>query len=436
MLQKNILKVFSSFLLAILIYFVGFQQGCSPVVFSNLEPLSCEEFPKQSHCEKVRVEVPKEIPEEPWINPQPDPQETFWKYNYEISLGSVAFLFVIDISSSMAVEHRNLANQLSPFLKSIKNLKYHIGIITMDISSSPNNPVRGAPYQDGKFIPIGGRIFLTNENLGQDPSIEIINDFKTALQREETQKCDSRNQPYKSRNYYDRLYEEGSNRKNIPCPSSDERGTYAVNLALENPNYREFFNRDHVMTIFISDEDVRSGDEFYNQDGFEMYQLEEKDRPETLVYNFYRSFPKSRTFSFHSIIIKPGDSSCLNEQNKSKGDGYGTGRGYYGDQYAKLARAGGRDHDDLYNNLNLLRGSLISICDKNYSSQLGRISIFAKKSKVSLPCDNPESISLSVNGKKVRFDQEIEGRTLYVESLESVNLSARLEVEVLCKEIL
>lgn len=428
MILKTSLKILSSLGLACLIYFVGFQQGCSPVLFDSLEPLSCDEFPAQSGCQQVRVLDP-EAPGGPSELGSPDiPEEYFWKYNYHISLGEVAFLFVLDNSSSTAVEHRSLSQQLSLFLRSIKNLRYHVGLITMDISNSPGNLVRGAYYQDGKLIPIGGRTFLTNANLGSDPDSSVVASFRKALEREETIRCDKRNQPKESGNKYDRYYR--GEQSAVPCPSSDERGTYAMNLAVQNPTYREFFNRDHVLFIPITDEDVRSGKEFYNQPDFEEYRPEEMDLPETLVNTIFKTFPRSRTFSFHPIIIPPGDSNCLREQNKDKDGGPGTGRGYYGRLYAELARPGRQFYD--YGNF--VRGGVISICDRNYRSQLAKISLFAQESKIPLPCSDPESVQLFANDRRVDSDYRIEGRTLYISSERALTLSSKVEVEVYCKE--
>jgi len=440
MIFKTGLQILSSLGLALLIYFLGFQQGCSSqVMFGALENLSCDDFPEHSNCGVQRVEMPHPIkrdqpkatpvksPEKP-IDPIPEePPQFFLKYNYHISLGEVAFLFVLDISSSTAVEHRSLAQQLSPFLHSIKDLKYHVGLITMDISSSPGNPVRGAYYQDGKFIPIGGRAYLSNTQLGSHPDPSVIEAFKQALEREETKRCDKRNQPKASGNKYDRYF-EGGEQNPVSCPSSDERGTYAMNLAVRNDN-TGFFNRNHVIFIPISDEDVRSGKDFYNQVDMEEYQPEELDKPEILVDTISKTFPDTRTFSFHPIIIPPGDSSCLERQSRDRDGGYGSGRGYYGDLYAQLTKPRNFQH-----NGNFLRGNVISICDKNYRSQLSRISLFAQRSRVPLPCNDPESIDLFVNGRRVSSEYEIEGRTLYINSERSLTLSSRVEIEVYCRE--
>ena len=437
MIFKISVKVLSSLGLAVLIYFVGFQQGCSPVMFDSLEPLSCEEFPAQYGCKKVKVSISPEDIDDPLEKKSPriekksprkelPKEEAFWKYTYHVSLGEVAFLFVQDISSSTAKEHRNIGSQISDLLYDIKDLKYHIALITMDISS-PDNHVRGAYYQDGKFIPIGGQSYLTNTNLGFNPDPSVVAKFKKALEREETRKCDIRNQPKQSNNKYERIFYQPE-REVIDCPSSDERGTYAMNLAVNNPAYREFFNRDHVIFIPISDEDVRSGAEFYNQAGFEEYKPEDLDLPATLVATIFKTFPRSRTFSFHPIIIEPGDEDCLKKQNKNTDGGPGTGRGYYGHLYEELAKS-----RDFYTYGNFVRGNTISICDRDYGSQLKRIALFAKESKIPLPCDDPERVKLLVNGRKVSSDYRVEGRNLYVSSGKSLTLSSRVDVEVYCK---
>ena len=386
-----------------------------------LNPLSCDEFPAQSRCKIKRPETNRDRPKASQA-----PPEHFWKYNYQISLGKVALLFVLDISSSMSVEHRSLAEQLSPFLKSIKDLKYHVALITMDISSSPNNPVRGAYYQDGRFIPIGGKPYLKNTNLGSNPNPSVIANFQRAIQREETIRCDKRNQPRQSSNKYDRLYQK--EQTTISCPSGDERGTYAMNLAILNPAYRSFFDRDHVLFIPITDEDVRNGREFYNQPDMEKYRPEGLDLPETLVANILKIFPRSRTFSFHPIIIPPGNSSCLNEQNRGRGPG--SGNAYYGRLYAKLT-----DPSRYFKNFgkNFLKGSVISICNRNYGSQLSQIARFAKEPKIPLPCDNPKNVKLFANGNRVNPKYRIKGRTLYIKSKKPLALSSKVEVEAYCK---
>ena len=451
----------SALLLAVLIYFVGMQQACSPVQYGNVGTLSCEDFPEGANCQvrpvvfsceekpnqakcrkaesPVQQRNPRENPRENSRKnprekeeyfrerkPSPPPQH-YCEVSHELSLGKVDILFVIDNSSSMAEEHRTLARQFSSFLNDLKDVNYHIAVITTDISASPENPVRNQRYQDGRFIAIGKRKFLKNENLGGRPSQKAVEDFKQAIEREETKRCDRQNQPQPARNEWDRRYQKTE--QAVGCPSGDERGTYAVNMALRNSAYRAFFRPDsHFMIVFLSDEDVRSGEEFYNQMGLEHFRPEREDQPETLVQNIFSRFHPTKTASFYSIIIPPGDSACLSEQNRNRAGGAGSGRGYYGREYARLSRP----DRDLKGYGGILDGEVISICSRNYGNQLKRVAVSAQTSRVPLLCPKPESIDLYVNGSRVRSEQSIEGRTLIISPRGDIPLSSRLKVVEIC----
>ena len=468
----HFIKIGSAFLLAVLIYFVGMQQGCSPVGFAPVKMLGCDEFPEGANCQTKRVTFScRERPEQakclkPRVSkPQPDragraenpvrerapvpppppiPQD-YCEISHELSLGKVDILFVVDNSSSMAEEHRSLAKQFNSFLNDIKDVDYQIAVITTDISSSPKNPARNRYYQDGRFIPFGGevtednrincsgqkcRMFLKNERIGGRPSQKAVTDFKRAIERKETKLCDTRNQPKEAEDEYERLYQRNSQEATL-CPSSDERGTYAVSLALDNASYRSFFRPDsHLMVVFLSDEDIRSGEEYYRQHGLEYYELDSYDDPSALVNKISNKFSATKTFSFYSIVIPPRDSRCLEEQNRYRMRGPGSGRGYYGREYARLSTAGGDLKD--YSNGNLLKGGVISICSRNYGYQLRRVAVSAQISRVPLACSQPESIDLYVNGSKVRSEKEIEGRTLLIRPRSDIPLSSRLKVEEIC----
>ena len=438
----HIIKILLALGLAMLIYSIGIP-GCSSAHFGSLEePLSCEEFPTDFNCvstpkkglipeikktpapEKKTPDHSKSVPPPP----PPPPPKDYIEFTYDVSLGKKDMIVAVDISSSMAIDQRSFAQQLSPLLNEIKDVDYHLAVITMDISSSPENPVRNAYYQDGRFIPIGGRIYLRNENLGNRPSQKVIEDFKKAIVREETARCDMRQQPRSSGNQYDDFYNK---QESIQCPSHDERGTYALNLAIRNPTYQSFF-RPGVDTIVtaLTDEDIRSSEEYINQPGHEIYAFEAFDDPKILLQNFANRFGKTKSISFYPIIIPPGDSACLNEQNRYRNQGEGTGRGYYGEQYARLAKA---KDPELTQYGNLIKGAVISICDRNYGSQLHRVAVSARTIRVPLPCGNPESVDLYVDGHKSRVSYRIEGRTLAMDP-GKVKLSSKLKVKILCEE--
>ena len=342
----------------------------------------------------------------------PGPQ--YYKFDYETNLGKVDILFVIDNSSSMHKEHKSLGRQIKRFLNGIKDLSYRIAVITTDISSSPDNPVQGAEYQDGNFIPLANsrRQFLENSRVGRSPGTEDVEDLVQTIVRPETIACEGGTDEEDEGGDID--FRTGKPRTSgsgggATCPSYDERGIYALNLAIEKQT--SFFNSDaHLMIVILSDEDERSSEEFMEQNGLV---LEPKDLPETLVDTVANYLGPMQTFSVHSIIIPPGDSGCLASQNQGAYEGPGSGRGYYGEQYGKLSKA---SDSELRKTGQLLRGSIISICDRNFDQQLARVNVFAQVPRVTIPCGNPARVVFRANGERVRLDYTINGRALEFES--------------------
>lgn len=431
---RNTVKVFLALGLAFLVYSLG-MHGCSPTRFASFKTISCDEVPTSFNCVSNPVSPDISPEQAPEYGPEETPVQHYREFIYELSPGKVDILFVIDNSSSMAEEHRSLARQFRFFLRDIRDVNYHIAVITTDISESPKNPVKNAYYQDGKFIPFGNRRFLRNEELGRNPSERVISDFTTAIVREETVNCDRANQPRESRNEYDRYY-NNSPTSSTACPSHDERGTYAVNMAIRNNNHSSFFRPEaHFMIIILSDEDIRSSRDYIEQESheynFETYAFKPWDQPEVLVESINSRFGAFKTFNVHSIVIPPGNRRCLNEQNRSTNRRQGSGRGYYGEEYARLSRAD--EELTQYGNGNLLKGSVISICDRNYGSQLSRVALSAQTIRLPLVCGDPADIRLFINNRHIRRDYQIEGRTLIMDPGE-IPLNARIKIEVVCPE--
>ena len=481
-----IIKFLIALGLAVLVYSIGVP-GCSPTQFAGLKTASCEDFAGSFTVEScttvpdVSSPFDQEEPydEEPYDEEPPDDQgrstrdqdrsdrdrsvrdrdrnnnprgrsannqrrssqrerpraKDLLEFIYRVPIGRIIIIFVIDNSSSMAMEHRSLASQFGSFLSNIKNVYYHIAVITTDISSSPDNPVRNAYYQDGKFIPIGRRVYLRNENLGGNPSQSVVEAFKRAIVREETTRCDMSNQPVSpgSQSPYADLYQGEGSESAIHCPSHDERAIYALNLAIRNQRHNSFFDLSGapIKIVAFSDEDNRSSEEYRNQMTFtqaDSYAYEDFDYPETLIETLYNRFPL-KSVSFYPIIIIPGDSGCLAEQNRLRSGGQGTGRGYYGREYYRLAMA---QDLALTQYGNLLKGEAISICDRNYGSQLHRIAMEANTIKVPLPCSQPRSVDLYINENITRVPYKIEQRTLVVEP-GRVSLNSSLKLRVRCE---
>lgn len=278
--------------------------------------------------------------------------------------GLVDILFVNDNSGSMSQEQAKMAERFPTFLQTLdsRGLDYRVAITTTDISSTfsstpvgvKNNagPYNGwGKYQDGKFIEFSsGLKFLTRDT----PSRYEL--FSQTIKRQETIDC------------------ENSGYQN--CPSGDERGVFAVNLALDRESKVSEFIRPtaHMAVIILSDEDERgmsdprSAENDNDRTVMSMYPLESYDRPETLVSRFKQLFP-AKTLSVHSIIVKPGDKACLSAQTGQSGNAFI--RGTEGFTYAKLTEMTG--------------GILGSICEADYGAQLQQIGYSLASQVTSLP---------------------------------------------------
>jgi hypothetical protein len=260
--------------------------------------------------------------------------------------GLVDILIVNDNSGSMSYEQRKMADRFPDFLSAMENLDYRIAMITTDVSSAYSSTPAGiknlpGPYngygalQDGNLIEFSsGLKYISRSTPGKESL------FRNTIQRSETLHCE--NSGYRE------------------CPSGDERGIFAANLVLDRTASQFMRPLAHLAVIILSDEDERglsdsrsvqsSDDERLRQ----MYPLENYDLPETFVSKVRQKFPE-KTFSVHSIIVKPGDTSCRIAQS-SQGDFV---RGVEGYSYARLSQLTG--------------GVIGTICASDYGSQLREI---------------------------------------------------------------
>lgn len=295
------------------------------------------------------------------------------KFDYVVRVGEVDILFVTDNSGSMFAEQQEMANRFPGFLDSIYDLDYQIAVITTDVSASPNNGPNAfngnGALQDGKFIAFpGGSKVLKNPDQSAQIHASNILAFQQTVARPESATCDS------------------SNYKN--CPSGDERGIYAMNMALDRSDNASFFRPSgHLAVVILSDEDERSVGGSNPSEGGEdtplgrSKPLEDYDRPETFVEKAAAQLGATKTVSVHSIIIKPGDTQCKSIQD-NQGNVYVWGE--YGDVYARLSNPS----NDLLARGRLLPGVTGSICSNNYTTELGNIAekINQNISEIQLPC--------------------------------------------------
>ena len=291
-------------------------------------------------------------------------------------VGKIDLLFVVDNSGSMREELASIANQFDPFLDSIRNMDYRIAIITTDWL-----------VDRGRFLLFpDGKKFLGNPNRVSSVHNENVRYFQKTVQR--------------------------------PVGNTDdERGIYALNMALDNASNANFF-RPHALfvVIIVSDEDERSYGGRVGQYGNAVPSLESYDLPET----FFRKFSHQHRYSIlyvHSIIVPPGDTSCANEKAIE-------GRIY--------AQASNPSPEILAKYGNIRKGHVGSICSNNYSSQLGPI-VDRHLSEVILPLPCfpvPNSVSLKVNERNVGF--RVVDRQVII--TERVSFGAKAKYSFYCKK--
>ncbi len=303
--------------------------GCSDVKFESVPSDQCAEAnsdPTNSSC----FEAPG------WLN-----------YHFEFKVGRMDILFVDDNSGSMYVEQTSMADRFPNLLNEISGLDYQIGIITTDISASPNN---GTPrsangngaFQDGKLLK-----FSNGDTVISAVTPNVVQLFRDAIKRPETLACDTAT---------------GSG-----CPSGDERGIYALNMALDRADEKFFRKDSHLAVVILSDEDERT-----NGGNISGYPLETYDLPLTFAQKVHTQLGSNKTVSVHTVIIQPGDTSCFNIQNSQTGGV----KGYYGYQYAKLANAN-QDPELKAAHSGFLAGRSGSICAGDYGAQMGDIGTLA-----------------------------------------------------------
>ncbi len=135
--------------------------------------------------------------------------------------------------------------------------------------------------------------------------------------------------------------------------TDDERGIKAAWWSAEYSPYNSCYRKDASLSvIMISDEDERSVGADPSQAYYagELKYLEADDTPQGYVTKIKQDFGAEKRFTFNSIIVKPGDATCMNAQD-TEGS-----KSHYGYKYSELSQ--------------LTNGAVGSICAEDYSSNL------------------------------------------------------------------
>lgn len=191
--------------------------------------------------------------------------------------------------------------------------------------------------------------------------------------------------------------------------TDDERGIKAAYWHLYNgdPSYPDasgcYRPEAGLAVILLSDEDERSvgGDDtqiFYSNEANKP--LENDDLPSTYVSTVKQVFGNSKRFTFNSIIVRPGDTSCMATQDT------GASKAHYGTKYYELSQLTG--------------GHVGSICDADYSTNLTHIFTTIQTSQASVPlrCPSPAgAITIDVQPPYVYTSSVSSGRLEFTPEL-------------------
>lgn len=245
-------------------------------------------------------------------NPQqvPEMKETFKQGEQP---APVDILVITDNSRSMAQEQERMAERTQNFLDEINTLDWQMGFTTTDVSS-------GKYGMKGSLLPLDGGSGSVLKK-GDSFAKEI---FAETVTRGETLTCINADE----------------------CPSGDEQPMMATLMALQKKltNNSGFFRANaDFMVVIITDEDEKS-------DGGGAV------KAAALASSVRALLTADQKFIVSGIIIKPGDSDCLDEQQPD---------GNYGSTIASLVKLTG--------------GFTGSVCAEDYAEQLQAMGKLVRK---------------------------------------------------------
>ncbi len=237
----------------------------------------------------------------------------------------VDILFVVDNSGSMAFERSNLAERIDGMISVIDGLDWQIAITSTDATTEDEK-------SDGRFIELMGMPgqYILDSSMDVNTAQSV---FGTTVEG----------------------FGGGSGREEGIYVSKRVIERY---LAGDTPHASFFRPGADLSIVVLSDEDESS-------DG-----TDARISPQEFVNYVDATFNQEKNMVFHSIITRPGDSTCLADE------GYN-----YGDIYDELSRLTGYGE---------LGGAIIgSVCNQDYTSQLSDIGQSVKdlQNSIKLECE-------------------------------------------------
>jgi hypothetical protein len=260
-------------------------------------------------------------------------------YDYTVKASKADILFVVDNSASMSPLQSQLASKFSSFTSQLSGIDYQIGVTTTDVSSNTT------PYSGQSPTPISGQLvtFSNGSNILKGSSNDFSM-FTTAVARQETLNC--QNYIY---NYNCTATSCTGPQYATYCPSEDTRALYAANLALTVNGGAGLFRDASVPlnVVILSNADERGAG------GISGYpQLEQSDEAQTLISNVQSIYP-GKQLKIHSIVIKPGDTSCYSNQDQRNKNPARDLFGWYANVYNQASQATGGVSESICGNFDL-----------------------------------------------------------------------------------
>lgn len=200
--------------------------------------------------------------------------------------------------------------------------------------------------------------------------------------------------------------------------TDDERGIKAAWWHLWNGDVRYsnasgcYRQNAGLAVVVISDEDVRSvgGDitqEFYPG---EYKPLDNDDLPQTYVNYVKEVFGPAKRFAVNSIIVRPGDTTCMSQQ-----DAQGA-KSHFGTKYFELSQLTG--------------GGVASICESDYTQNLKYFKDQIIKEMASLPleCQPVGNVNVTYSNN-FNATTRVENGVLYFSPQVPVGVTIRAEYQ-------
>ncbi|MCB0407972.1 MAG: hypothetical protein KDD34_07205, partial [Bdellovibrionales bacterium] len=258
--------------------------------------------------------------------PTPEPRTGYQEFEQTATGSRLDILFVVDNSDSMYYDHKKhrVANMFRGFISTLKNIDFQIGVTTTDVRYKPQSgqPLN-YPGWNGTLDFIEGtqQKMITNNTENAETLL-----LRT-IDREEAGHC---------------ILEKLTK---TPCPTNWEEPIHAIRKFVEKREKENsgFIRADaDLITVIVSDEDELSNGNQYATSPLKTKQYIDEQ------------FQWQKRFNNYSVIIIPGDSSCMKEQLAQSVLGFGGA--HWGSVLSHMA--------------NITMGHSVSICKNNVVDEL------------------------------------------------------------------